>query len=156
MKATIINASKDVDSRTSQIGKTLFNNMDVQIINLSERHIAQIDQDDKHDEFYDIIKSLQDSEYIAFGTPVYWSDMSGYLKVFIDRVSDIMNVQLDSNDNVFFNKNVYLIIQGTSPEDAIPHVDHVIKHVGQRFLFNYLGYVTNQSEARKENQSILK
>lgn len=154
MKATIINASKDISSHTNQIGKTLFKNMDLQIINLRERYIPQLEQYDDNDEFYTIIEKLRDSDYIAFGTPVHWSDMSGYLKTFIDRMSNIMDVKLDSTDNAFFNKKVYLIIQGTSPEDAISHVNHVMEHVSLRFFFNYLGYITNQSEAKATNHLI--
>lgn len=154
MNALIINASKDINSRTTQIAQTLFEGIDTQVINLSEYHIAQIDQRDSKDQFQEVVDQIAHTDFIAFGTPVYWSDMTGYMKTFIDRMSDVMDVALDSPNNAFFNKTAYLIIQGTAPEDAIPHVEHVISHVSRRFYLNYQGYITNEDEARDENRKI--
>jgi multimeric flavodoxin WrbA len=79
---------------------------------------------------------------IVIGTPVYWSSMTGYLKTFIDRFADAL-------DEPLAGKRVFLLIQGTAPNDAIPYITNVMQHLCRRFHMNYMGVATNSSEASK-------
>jgi len=46
-------------------------------------------------------------------------------------------------NNPFSGKNFYLIIDGPEPQDTIPHVKHVWKHVSRRFNMNFKQTITN-------------
>jgi hypothetical protein len=47
------------------------------------------------------------------------------------------------------NKSVFLLIQGTASDDAIPSITNVIQHLCRRFHMNYMGLATNFKEAAK-------
>lgn len=101
-----------------------------------------------------MIDQLVGKDIIVFGTPVYWSDMTGYLKTFIDRLQEIMDTDLASPSNPFYRAHSYLVIQGTAPADAIPGVNRVIEHISERFFMEYQGPITSMEEAKRWNSII--
>lgn len=153
-RAVLINASKEDNGMTASLGQNLFNQLNYTKISLKNYHIAQIGQEDYDDELNEVMNQLVDADIIAFGTPVYWSDMTGYLKTFIDRLNDLMGLDLESSENPFYKKDLYLIVQGTAPEDAIPGIENVIKHISRRFFMSYCGTIINQQTAYNENKKL--
>ncbi|MBO1511292.1 hypothetical protein [Metabacillus bambusae] len=53
-------------------------------------------------------------------------------------------------------KRVYLLIQGTKSEHAIPYITNVIRRLCRRFQMKYMGLATNSSEATKLHHLIVK
>ena len=47
----------------------------------------------KEDEFLKIIQAMIESDVIVFATPVYWYAMSGSMKIFFDRFSDLISLK---------------------------------------------------------------
>ena len=47
----------------------------------------------KEDDFLKIIQTMIESDVIVFATPVYWYAMSGSMKIFFDRFSDLITRQ---------------------------------------------------------------
>lgn len=156
MKNVILNASKDPHGKTALLGGKLLNDMDYLIVNLIDYHIDQIGQQSEKDEFFKVIEHISHADHIVFCTPVYWSDMTGYLKTFIDRLTDIMDTPMESDQAPLNNANTYLVITGSSPEDAIPGIENVIKHISRRFYMNYKGMIRNDHEAETVNHLIKK
>lgn len=154
IKRVFINASKNRDGLTADYAKKIFLGMDYEKINLVDYRISQIGQESKDDQFFEVIKKLSHADVIVIGTPVYWSDMTGYLKTFIDRLAETMDVPLESEKAPLKGADVYLIIQGTEPTNAIPGITTVIKHICRRFFMNYEGLVLNTKEAKQMNQKI--
>lgn len=149
-----LNASKNRDGTTADFAKTLFSGLEYKTVNLVDFHIDQIGQESKNDEYRKVIGLLKDADIIVIGTPVYWSDMTGYLKTFIDRLNDIVDDDLKSPKAPLNGANVYLIIQGTEPSDAIPGITTVIKHISKRFFMNYKGTILNREEAKTINKNL--
>jgi multimeric flavodoxin WrbA len=150
-KRIFLNASKNRDGLTTDLAHQTLSGLDYKTINLVDYHIDQIGQESKSDAFFKVINQLSHADVLVIGTPVYWSDMTGYLKTFIDRLTGIMNVPLDSTEAPLRGADVYLIVQGTAPEDAIPGITNVIEHVCKRFFMNYKGLIRNRDEARAAN-----
>jgi multimeric flavodoxin WrbA len=134
----------NIDGNTARLAKDVFRGLDYTPINLAENHINQIGQDSggHHDDFQKVMEQLIMADDIVIGTPVYWSSMTGYLKTFIDRFADALDAPLAG-------KRVFLLIQGTEPDDAIPYITNVIQHLCHRFHMNYKGLATNSMEAAK-------
>lgn len=156
VKAVFINASKERNGQTHRLGEHLLRGVELQTIHLIDYKIAPLGQVYAKDEYHKVIDQLFGSDVIVFGTPVYWSDMTGYLKIFIDRLQDLMDTDLASTSNPFYRAQSYLLIQGTAPDDAIPGVNRVIEHISDRFLMDYKGYVTSVEEANHWNKIIIK
>jgi len=142
MRRIFLNGSMNIDGNTARLAKDVFRGLDYTPINLVEHYINQIGQNytENQDDFQKVMEQLIMADDIVFGTPVYWSSMAGYLKTFIDRLSDALDAPLAS-------KRVFLIIQGTTPDDAIPNITIVIQHLCRRFHMSYMGLATNPKEA---------
>ncbi|MFT8400741.1 MAG: NAD(P)H-dependent oxidoreductase [Lentilactobacillus diolivorans] len=144
MKRLFVNASSEPDGQTARLAAELFGAQDYQTLNLVDYHIAQIGQKtDGRDDFKRVCDQIADADMLVMGTPIYWSDMTGYMKTFIDRMTD---VRLTTNP--FNGKKLYLIITGTAPQDAIPSVTHVWEHVAQRYGMAFSGVVTDSKQAK--------
>ncbi|MCT3310019.1 flavodoxin family protein [Lactiplantibacillus pentosus] len=82
-----INASQNQNGNTAALGRRLLENIKYKQINLVDYHIHQIGQVSANkDQFNVVFKNMKSSKNIIIGTPVYWSDMSGYLKTLFDRM----------------------------------------------------------------------
>lgn len=154
VKRVFLNASKNRDGTTAEFAKIVFKGLDHSVVNLVDFHIDQIGQETKADQYKTVIELLRDADVIVIGTPVYWSDMTGYLKTFIDRLSDIIDEDLKSSNAPLNGADVFLIIQGTEPNDAIPGITTVIKHICRRFFMSYEGTVLNKKEASEINNRL--
>ena len=154
MKALLINASKERHGRTQALGEQLLKGLEMKTIHLADYTIAPIGQACEHDEYAQVIDQLVGQDIIVFGTPVYWSDMTGYLKTFIDRLQELMDTDLASPSNPFYRAHSYLVIQGTAPADAIPGVNRVIEHVSERFFMEYQESITSMEEAKRGNSAL--
>lgn len=143
-----LNSSKNKVGTTAQLAKALFGKLQFDTVNLVEFHVDQIGQESKADQKKEIIEKLAHAKIIVIGTPVYWSDMTGYLKTLIDRMD------LDVDKAMLQGADVYLIVQGTEPSDAIPGITTVIEHVCRRFGMHYRGLARNRAEAMQIAQSL--
>lgn len=67
-------------------------------IDLAEQQIAPYDYLHRHDhtdDFLTIAQQMTNAADIVLATPVYWYAMSGQMKLFIDRWSDLVTVRKD-------------------------------------------------------------
>lgn len=68
------------------------------IYNLSDYTIAPFDYDfnNQEDDFLPLIKKIiTDHDRILFASPIYWYSVSAQLKIFIDRLSDLLKIEKD-------------------------------------------------------------
>ena len=92
----IIVGSSRNNGNTVKISKNLAKHFDIEIINLSDYNFSYYDYESKNldDEFLPLMKKIIEKyEVIIFSTPVYWYRMSGIMKVFFDRFSDLIRVE---------------------------------------------------------------
>ncbi|MGH1487223.1 MAG: flavodoxin family protein [Cellvibrionaceae bacterium] len=78
------NTGKLVDSLAERV------NMD--IVNLDTANIAPFDYDNKNndDDFLPLMEKVLTYEHIIFASPVYWYSVSPGMKIFLDRISDLL------------------------------------------------------------------
>jgi multimeric flavodoxin WrbA len=94
-KTVIIQGSARSEGDTSKIVNYLANKNQFDVIDLNSKTIGHYDYDYKNedDDFIDLITNIINTyDTIIFATPVYWYSMSGLLKVFFDRISDLIRV----------------------------------------------------------------
>ncbi len=65
------------------------------------------------DDFLSVVEKMLAAETITFATPVYWYSMSGRMKVFFDRLSDLLDTQ---NGRSLAGKNIDLVVVGAGAE----------------------------------------
>ncbi|MEM1052054.1 MAG: NAD(P)H-dependent oxidoreductase [Pseudomonadota bacterium] len=88
-------------------------------IDLSQLQIMPFEYGAHHDrdDFRSVIAMMLQSEHIVFATPVYWYAMSGVMKGFFDRLTDLL---LDQNDrttgHALAGQNVWLLANGSGTD----------------------------------------
>ena len=154
MNCVFLNASQNRNGNTAALAKGVFAGVPFTTIDLVDHHINQLGQESVNDDFFVVIDQISRGNVLVIGTPVYWSDMTGYLKTFIDRLADTMDVNLESEHAPLKGMDVYLIVQGTAPDDAIPGITTVIKHVCKRFFLHYKGLIRTAADAGVVNSEL--
>lgn len=69
------------------------------VIDLNDYEISYYDYEykNKKDQFLPLIKKLiSNYDTFVFATPVYWYTMSGIMKVFFDRLSDLLDIEKET------------------------------------------------------------
>ncbi len=90
----IIQASANVKGNTFKTVNYLNNDNNFDTIDLSNKNIGHFDYSFKNseDDFLPLMEKIINTyDTIIFATPVYWYTMSGMLKVFFDRMSDLLH-----------------------------------------------------------------
>jgi len=109
------NTRRAVDRLCERLGP------EVTIVDLSERAVAPFRYGDaeRDDDFLGIIEQMLAHERIVFATPVYWYAMSGVMKTFFDRITDLL---MDEGKRPLARslagRRVWLLASGTG--DALP------------------------------------
>ena len=154
-KTVIIQASSRSDGDTSKIVNYIRSTTDYDVIDLNTKNIAHYDYQYKNqaDDFVNLITDIVDNyDTIIFATPVYWYTMSGILKVFFDRISDVLRIHKDTGRKLR-GKNMAMI--STSNHDdlklgfSMPFVESA-KYLGM----NYLGDIHTYIEEGKINEAV--
>jgi len=95
-KALIILGSSRSDGDTARSVHLLHKMAKVDFINLQDYKISYYDYEHKNkdDDFISLIQSvIEKYDVLVFATPVYWYTMSGIMKVFLDRFSDLLSIE---------------------------------------------------------------
>jgi len=96
VKKVIILGSSRKNGDTKKVVAELMQLSDCDLIELSDFKIAHFDYEhlNKEDDFLTLIKRIvNDYEVLIFATPVYWYAMSGIMKVFFDRLTDLLQIE---------------------------------------------------------------
>ena len=94
----IIQGSSKSNGDTNTILNYLNTSNQFDIIDLNTKNIGHFDYDFKNanDDFLQLMEEIIEKyDTIIFVTPVYWYSMSGILKVFFDRISDLLKTEKD-------------------------------------------------------------
>lgn len=145
-KTIIIFGSARSDGNTRKVVQEVINGHEVEMIDLNTMNVAFYNYDHEYpenDEFIDIIERMIASDNIILATPVYWFTMSGIMKVFLDRFSDLLNVRKDLGRQLR-GKTMFLISSGSSPE--VPECFKFVfketsKYLGMKYMGTFHGWI---------------
>lgn len=97
-KSVIILGSSRKNGNTTKIVDAVASQKNVEVINLSDYHFSYYDYENKNinDDFLPLMKEIIEKyDTLIFATPIYWYSMSGIMKVFFDRFSDLIRIEKD-------------------------------------------------------------
>lgn len=145
-KRVFINASINTNGTTAKMAKDLFGNLYYQQINLRDYNIPQIGQG--NGDFDKVWQQLKGADVIVIGTPVYWSNMSGYLKTFIDHMQI---------NNDLKNSDMYVIVQGADKNQsaAINSTYGSLNRIAARFHMHFVGIAQTNSQVHRLHQKMI-
>lgn len=119
-KSVIILGSNRSFGNTRKLCNLFTDFDDIELIDLNEHTIGHFDYEFKNDsdDFLNLIERIiSEFDQIIFATPVYWYSMSGRLKVFFDRISDLL-IKHKALGRQLRGKNMAVISCGSGQEST--------------------------------------
>lgn len=98
MKKVVIVGSSRNDGDTLKLTNELIKETDWDLINLNDYDFSYYDyeHENRNDDYLTLMRKVIDNyDTLIFVTPVYWYSMSGIMKVFFDRITDLLDIEKD-------------------------------------------------------------
>lgn len=147
-RSVIIQASSRSDGDTNTVVRYIASKYSIDVIDLRTKSIEHYDYDYKNegDDFLKLIAGIiKEYDVIIFATPVYWYSMSGILKVFFDRISDLLRVHKDTGRQL---RGKYMAMISVSNHDdlktgfTMPFMESA-NYLGMHYIGDTHAYVEN-------------
>ncbi len=138
-KVIIVGSSRS-NGNTTKIVEKISHQIKADVIDLNDFEISYYDYESKNtnDDFLPLIKSvIENYDTLIFATPVYWYSMSGIMKVFFDRFSDLIRIEKELGRQLR-GKNMFVI--SNSDEATIDYDFYLPFRLSAEYLgINYIG-----------------
>src|SRR3984957_18491174 len=110
--------------------------LNIEVVDLTSLRMTSYDYDhlNTNDDFEPLMKHVLAHDQIIFATPIYWYAVSPAMKVFLDRISDLLELpDLLFEGRRLRGKNAYVVCTSISDEPSGAFMEAFIE------TFNYLG-----------------
>lgn len=170
MNKVIIVGSSRNDGDTSALVSQLRKLSGWDIIDLNDYNISYYDYDhlNRQDDFLPLMNALIDKyDTLIFATPVYWYAMSGIMKVFFDRISDLLTIEkplgrklrgkrmavISSSDGNNLGDSFWLPFMASAEYLGMTYLDN-LHTIGGKLNHNELSQFKDSVEAKYHNPAI--
>ena len=153
MNKVIILGSSRKDGETKKVVSELIRISGWDLIDLKDYNISQFDYEhlNRNDDFIQLMKKITENyDVLIFATPVYWYSMSGIMKTFFDRFTDLLRIEKDTGRKL---RDKYMAVISCSNGDNLG--DHFwlpfkksSEYLGMNYIANLHTY-QGKDEAHK-------
>jgi multimeric flavodoxin WrbA len=129
-------ASSRRRGNTGQLMDRIAAELDIEVIDLADQRMSPYDYDhlNRDDDFEPLVKRVLAHNQIIFATPIYWYAVSPPMKIFLDRISDLLDLpDLLAQGRRLRGKKAFVVCTSASNEPSVAFVDAF------RETFAYLG-----------------
>ena len=94
LKTLALFASSRRRGNTGQFMDRIATELNIEVVDLASLHLSPYDYDHRNrdDDFEPLMERVLSHEQVIFATPIYWYAVSPAMKVFLDRISDFLEV----------------------------------------------------------------
>jgi multimeric flavodoxin WrbA len=121
---------------TGQLMDCIAEQLGIEVVNLGSLRLSAYDYEHRNrdDDFEPLMKRVLAHDQVIFATPVYWYSVSPAMKVFLDRISDLLELpDLLPAGRQLRGKNAYVVCTSISDEASTAFMSAF------RETFDYLG-----------------
>ncbi len=132
-------ASSRRNGNTGQLMDRVASELHIEIVDLARKNISAFDYEHKNrdDDFEALIDHVLEFEQIIFASPVYWYSVCPPMKVFLDRISDLLELpDLLAKGRQLRGKGVYVLCTSIEDEPDGPFVSawqETCKYLGMNY-----------------------
>lgn len=129
-------ASARRSGNTGQLIDRIASALEIDVVDLSDLQISPYDYDHRNraDDFEPLMRRALAHDQIIFATPIYWYAVSPPMKVFLDRISDFLELpDLLADGRRLRGKRAYVVCTSVSDEASAAFMGAF------RETFDYLG-----------------
>lgn len=143
MNILFINGSPEADGNTVRLAHVLLNGRDHETVNLDDYKIYDYGTHFDDDQFEEVLAKLKKADIIIVGSPVYWHDLSGMLRCFLDRCYGPVP------EGSLAGKRLFFLFQGAAPTSAmLERGNFTMDRFARLYGMEYEGMATNTAEAQ--------
>jgi len=143
-KILFINSSPNHNGNTARLAAALLEGKDYETLNLTDYKIYGYGQHFPDDQFAEVVAKIKAADTVVFGSPLYWHNLSGLLRAFMDHCYGMVS------EGEFSDKDMYAVVQGAAPEKwMLEACEYTLSRFAMVVGFNYKGMATNAAQARK-------
>jgi multimeric flavodoxin WrbA len=121
---------------TGQLIDRIASELNIEVVDLASLRISSYDYDhsNRNDDFEPLMRRVLAHDQIIFATPIYWYAVSPAMKVFLDRISDLLEIpDLLSEGRRLRGKNAYVVCTSIGDEPSGEFMGAFLE------TFSYLG-----------------
>lgn len=129
-------ASSRRNGNTGRFMDAIANALAIRVIDLGEKHIAPYDYQHRNrdDDFEPLMARMLDHDQLIFASPVYWYAVAPQMKIFLDRISDLLDLpDLKDQGRRLRGKIGFIICTSVYDEAPRPFIEAF------QMTFDYLG-----------------
>lgn len=128
-----------------------------EVIILPHLHIGGFGHGNDGDDFRNVVEKMLAHQRIVFATPIYWFAMSGVLKTFLDRMSDVVEIAKPAG-RTLAEKELWVIATGT--DEFLPDGFEIpFRGIARYFSMTYRGcaylYTGAEGDLRQASEAAL-
>jgi multimeric flavodoxin WrbA len=129
-------ASSRRNGNTGRLMDRIAEELQIEVVDLSEKAISEFDYEHRNraDDFEPLMDQVLGYERIIFASPVYWDAVAPPMKVFLDRISDFLDLpDLLEQGRRLRGKAGYVVCTSVYDEVSVPFTEAF------QGTFKYLG-----------------
>ena len=99
------------------------NELQIEVVDLTKKSISPFDYEhrNRNDDFEPLMDYVLGFDQIIFASPVYWYAVAGPMKIFIDRISDLLDLpDLLEQGRRLRGKSAYIVCTSIDDEVSAP------------------------------------
>jgi len=151
-ESVVILGSSRSDGNTRRAVDAALTHTHVEIVDLGTFDIGHYDYQHRNqtDAFLPLIERLSDRRFWILATPIYWYTMSAQMKIFVDRLTDLITIRKDLG-RMLHGKSLAVIASGSDP-CAPEGFESPFRLTGEYLGMNYIGshYVQMEDDMSPE------
>lgn len=149
-KILFINGSPNKNGNTAALAKQLFNGKKYETCDLVDFKIYSYGQKFEDDQFMQVIEKIKAADIVAIGSPLYWHNICGSVRNFLDRCyGPLSSGELSGRKLVF-------LFQGAAPEKwMLDAGNYTMNRFANLYGMEYLGMATDKAQALKLAEKII-
>jgi multimeric flavodoxin WrbA len=136
LKTIALFASARRGGNTGQFLDRIASQLNIEVVDLASLRLLPYDYEHRNrdDDFEPLMERLLSHEQIIFASPIYWYAVSPAMKIFIDRISDFLELpDLLAKGRQLRGKNAFIVCTSVSDEPSPTFM------TAFRETFEYLG-----------------
>ena len=143
MSILFINASPNKNGNTVALAKELLAGRGYRQLDLPDFAIAPYGRTFEGDQFDEVIGAIRAASTVVIGCPVYWHNLTGHLRTFLDRCYGPVQ------QGELAGRRLFFIFQGAAPEQWMLEAgEYTMSRFAALYGMDYMGMATNRAEAR--------
>ena len=139
LNAIALFASSRRHGNTGKFVDRIATNLKFEVVDLSEVRMSAYDYEhrNRNDDFEPLMKRVLEFDQLVFATPVYWYAVAPAMKVFLDRISDFLDLpDLLDQGRRLRGKQAYIVCTSVDDEVSKAFLDALtdtFQYLGMRF-----------------------